>query len=203
MIVYLIGGMYVTRDSFACRSPATPLSFHLRFPVPSLPLSPPHPHPLSLLGTLQNPTAVQSVLEQNFRDMEMARHMPFANGCNGTHVVPAVPTASNTGNPNSAFSSSACGASLADAGPQERELDCRESKKRKMPGGSQGVLVGTGGGGDSAAELKKGRGGGEGQCGRRGWLPEEDERLRQVRRVVLFGWGGMASTTRRDGGGLE
>ena len=117
----------------------------------------------------------------------MARHMPFANGCNGTHVVPAMPTVSNTttGNPNSASSPFACSASLAGGGPQEREVDCRESKKRKMPGGNLGALMGTGtgGAGDSGTELKQGRGGGEAQCGRRGWLPEEDERLRHVRTV--------------------
>lgn len=145
----------------------------LVFPSPP-PLPPPPPPSLSR----QDPTAVQSALEQNFGSVDL----PPAGGSK----------AAQGGSTTAASAEPLPAAFSTDAEPSERDRELRTSKKRKMPSGrldsSSGVAAEIG---EAFAESKP-AGGGEAQCGRRGWLPEEDERLRQVRRALRVIWCGHA-----------
>ena len=162
---------------------------------------------------MQNPTVVQDVLEQNFGDTDLSRKLPFAANRIGNSVRPSVSqnvsrgvrtacTASTTAKPVSSATSISNGRAHDNTANQEQQQQPagkdRETKKRKMTGGylqpsstvgettmavsdskDYGLLMGDEDG-DGV-----GLGQGEGHSGRRGWLPDEDARLRQVPRVTV------------------
>lgn len=121
----------------------------------------------------QDPAAVNKVLKQRFEDSEPPRRFSYTHNAQEPPVACATtPFTSSTNRPSSE--------------PVGRPVECQASKKRKTPGGNlqcPSASVESDGG---PPKQKRGGGRREGQCGRRGWLPEEDERLRQVSTPVPF-----------------
>lgn len=128
----------------------------------------------------QDPAAVQNVLEQSFGDVDLSRRLPFANSRHSSRAAPSAASATSSLAATAAVATSR--AFAASSSNAER----RASKKRKVPDGDFEPLSTVLGVGEVTPGLKAGGGGGEGHCGRRGWLPEEDTRLRQVRPALFL-----------------
>lgn len=125
---------------------------------------------------------MQDVLEQ----IDMSKKLPLMNG-SGIIDIPNAKASSGNGqvrkNSNGVINSK----SLLDADADQRGKN-RVTKKRKMPGGdpqppptaARGISAKTFHQGQWTGGASGTTSGGEGHCGRRGWLPDEDSRLRQV-----------------------